>query len=396
MHSTPTIEAILRAMWEEAPDAMYVKDVGGRYLMMNAAGARIVGRPASEVIGKDDSELFSPETARAIMDADRALVASGENVASYEDIATAGGVTRHYLTTKTLYRGPEGRVTALIGLSRDITEHKRAEELLRSDLQARLVQADRLASVGTLAAGVAHEINNPLAFVIANLDPIDRKLSSVERALAGVQRDGAAGDPDSRPLIEEACSSLVDAREMLRIAREGTERIRRIVGDLRTFSREDAEHRSLIDVRWILDSAINLAKNEITRRARLVRDYAEVPSIEANAARLGQLFLNLLVNASQAIPEGDVDGNEVRVRTGSDANGQVLVEISDTGPGIPPHIAPRIFDPFFTTKGSAMGTGLGLWICHEIVSGLGGEIAVETTVGRGTTFRVTLPPGRGV
>src|ERR1700693_6299245 len=181
MHSTPTIEAILRAMWKEASDAMYVKDVRGRYLMMNAAGARIVGKPVAEIIGKDDSQLFSPETGRALMEKDRALVASGEkSVANYEDVATVAGVMRHFVTTKTLYRTAQGCVTAIIGVSRDITEHKRTEELLRSDLQARLVQADRLASVGTLAAGVAHEINNPLACVLANLDPIERKISGVE------------------------------------------------------------------------------------------------------------------------------------------------------------------------------------------------------------------------
>jgi two-component system NtrC family sensor kinase len=395
MHSTPTIEALLRAMWEEASDAMYVKDVRGRYLMMNAAAARVIGKPISEIIGKDDSELFSPETGRALMEKDRSLVASGEkSVANYEDVANVAGVTRHFVTTKTLYRTAGGHVTAIIGVSRDITEHKRTEELLRSDLQARLVQADRLASVGTLAAGVAHEINNPLACVLANLDPIERKISGVERAIGGLECDLSLDHSDTRALIEEVSASLTHAREMLRIAREGAERIRHVVGDLRTFSREDAEHRALIDVRWILDSTINLAKREITQRARLVRDFADVPSIEANAARLGQVFLNLLVNASQAIPEGDAERNEVRVRTGSSDDGRALVEISDTGAGIPAEVVPRIFEPFFTTKGAATGTGLGLWICHGIVRGLGGEIEVETAVGRGTTFRVALPTGR--
>jgi two-component system NtrC family sensor kinase len=395
MHSTPTIEALLRAMWEEASDAMYVKDVRGRYLMMNAAGARVVGKPISEIIGKDDSELFSPETGRALMETDRALIASGEkSVANYEDVANVAGVTRHFVTTKTLYRTAEGHVTAIIGVSRDITERKRTEELLRSDMQARLVQADRLASVGTLAAGVAHEINNPLACVLANLDPIERKISGVERAIGGLECDLSLDHSDTRALIEEVSASLTHAREMLRIAREGAERIRHVVGDLRTFSREDAEHRALIDVRWILDSTINLAKHEITQRARLVRDFADVPSIEANAARLGQVFLNLLVNASQAIPEGDAERNEVRVRTGSSNDGRALVEISDTGAGIPAEVVPRIFEPFFTTKGAATGTGLGLWICHGIVRGLGGDIEVETAVGRGTTFRVALPTGR--
>jgi PAS domain S-box-containing protein len=393
MPSTPTIGAILRAMWDQSADPMYVKDLRGRYILINEAGARIIGRNASEVIGKDDSELFPPETALEFMANDRAVIASGR-AASYEDSGTSGGVTRHYLTTKTLYRDDEGKVVAIVGMSRDITEHRRAEELLRKDLQERLVQADRLASVGTLAAGVAHEINNPLTFVIANLDPLDRKLASLERALEFLGDEGQTLDPDAQALVTEARTNAEEAREMLRIAHEGTERIRQVVSDLRTFSREDAEHRALIDVRWILDSAINLAKNEITRRARLIRDYADVPPIEANAARLGQVFLNLLVNASQAIPEGDVEGNEVRIRTGSHADGRLLVEISDTGAGIPDDIARHIFEPFFTTKSSGTGMGLGLWICHSIVTSMGGEINVDSIVGRGTTFRLALPSGR--
>lgn len=372
---------------------MYVKDLQGRYILINEAGARIIGRNPSEVIGKDDSELFPPETALEFMANDRAVIASGRT-ASYEDSGTSGGVTRHYLTTKTLYRDDEGKVVAIVGMSRDITEHRRAEELLRKDLQERLVEADRLASVGTLAAGVAHEINNPLAFVIANLDPLDRKLASLERALEFLGDEGQTLDPGAQALVTEARTNAEEAREMLRIAHEGTERIRQVVSDLRTFSREDAEHRALIDVRWILDSAINLAKNEITRRARLIRDYADVPPIEANAARLGQVFLNLLVNASQAIPEGDVEGNEVRIRTGSHADGRLLVEISDTGAGIPDDIARHIFEPFFTTKSSGTGMGLGLWICHSIVTSMGGEINVDSVVGRGTTFRLALPSGR--
>jgi two-component system, cell cycle sensor histidine kinase and response regulator CckA len=173
-------------------------------------------------------------------------------------------------------------------------------------------------------------------------------------------------------------------------AREGADRVRRIVRDLRLFSRADEDDRGPVDVTKVLELAVNMTRAELKHRARLVRDYGETPPVLANESRLGQVFVNLLVNAAQAITEGKLEGNEVRLTTRCDGAGRVVIEVRDTGLGIPPEIVSRIFDPFFTTKEVGVGTGLGLAICHGIITGAGGEIQVESEVGKGTTFRVIL------
>jgi signal transduction histidine kinase len=180
-------------------------------------------------------------------------------------------------------------------------------------------------------------------------------------------------------------------REALDEACDGAERVRRIVLDLKAFSRSD-ETTLPVDVRAVLETSLAVARHDISSRATLVSLLAAVPCVAANEGRLGQVFLNLLVNAAQAIPEGDPSGNEVRVTTAwADSGARVVVEISDTGCGIPPENVERIFDPFFTTKPAGVGTGLGLAISRRIVASLGGEIEVQTAVGKGSTFRVTLP-----
>ncbi|MSP59876.1 MAG: PAS domain S-box protein [Myxococcales bacterium] len=269
---------------------------------------------------------------------------------------------------------------AILCSARDITERKR--------IQARLVQADRMVSVGTLAAGVAHEINNPLACVIANLDCVAEDLPKLADASRNFY-SGADGQPGDAPPIGFS-SRLADMEETLRDAREGAERVRLIVRDLRTLSRGDEDRRGPTDVRRVLESSINMAWNEIRHRARLFKDYGDVPLVDANEGRLSQVFVNLLINAAQSIAEGRADRNEIRIATRKDPQGRVLVEIGDTGTGIPAEIRARIFDPFFTTKPIGLGTGLGLSICHGIVSGFGGEITVESELGRGSLFRVAL------
>jgi signal transduction histidine kinase len=239
----------------------------------------------------------------------------------------------------------------------------------RKRMEEQLLISDRMASVGTLAAGVAHEINNPLAALIANLEFSLEELAKVEQANARVS---------------EVKAPLEDARE-------AADRVRLIVRDLKVFSRSgDEERRGPVDVQRVLESSLRMAWNEIRHRARLEKSYGEVPPAWGNESRLGQVFLNLFVNAAQALPAGRTDENEIRVSTRLEGN-KVVVEIADTGSGIPADVLPHIFDPFFTTKPAGVGTGLGLAICHRIVTGLGGSITVDSKVGHGTVFRVTLP-----
>jgi len=242
----------------------------------------------------------------------------------------------------------------------------------RDKMTAQLMQADRMISVGTLAAGVAHEINNPLAYLIAALEFLDEELKVIEQRLPRGQ--------------------WKEVNEALAEAREGAGRVKHVVRDLKTFSRVEEGRCGRIDLRPVIESSISMAFNEMKYRARLVKDYGATPPVLAHEARLGQVFLNLLINAAQAIPEGHVDKNQIRVVTRTDHLGRAIVEVRDSGSGIPPDVVGRIFDPFFTTKPIGVGTGLGLSICHNIVTTLGGEIAVESQQNKGTVFRVTLPP----
>ncbi len=243
-------------------------------------------------------------------------------------------------------------------------------------MQEQLLISDRMASVGTLAAGVAHEINNPLAAIVANLELMSRDLTAVAKRLQLTDR------------LHDVFDELADARE-------SADRLRHIVRDLKIFSRAtDEEHRGAVEVERVLESSLRMAWNEIRHRARLLKEYSKVPAVEANEARLGQVFLNLVINAAQAIREGDAEHNQIRVVTRIDARGRVVAEVQDTGSGIPRENLTRIFDAFFTTKPVGVGTGLGLSICHRIITGLGGDLEVESELGKGSVFRVVLPPAR--
>ncbi|WP_394838189.1 ATP-binding protein [Pendulispora rubella] len=308
---------------------------------------------------------------------------------------TLTGELMNISLTTTPVRDAQGTVELGLAMFEDMTEKQRLQRDLaeRKLIQARLLQSDRMASVGTLAAGVAHEINNPLAYVKANLDVLaSRRIPQLAVLLRAAEEERLEmyGDPPDENAYELS-ERLAQIGAMVDLAREGSERVRTIVRDLKTFSRADEETTTPIDVARVLDASVNMAWNEIRHRAQLVKEYGEVPPVEANESRLGQVFLNLLVNAAQAIPEGRAGDNVIRVRTYLDADERVVVAVSDTGTGIPESALGRIFDPFFTTKPVGVGTGLGLWICQGIVTALGGEIAVDSAPGRGTTVTCTIP-----
>jgi signal transduction histidine kinase len=264
-----------------------------------------------------------------------------------------------------------------IAVRRALQHHALLRE--RMLMQARLLQADRLVSLGTLAAGAAHEINNPLTYVMLSADAAMRGLRTLTTAL-GPAADGP-------PLV----AGLAALRDALPKIHEGSRRIREIVANLKTFSRGEVDVRSILDVNDVVDSSIAMVMHEVRPRARVIKTASPVHPVEASEARLAQVFINLLINAAHAIPPGDADHNEIRVATGVDASDRVFVEIGDTGAGIDPALIGRIFDPFFTTKSVGDGTGLGLSICLGIVTALGGEITVRSVPGVGSTFRVVIP-----
>jgi two-component system cell cycle sensor histidine kinase/response regulator CckA len=263
---------------------------------------------------------------------------------------------------------------ANVVLARDVSE--------RQEMEARLIEVDLLSSIGMLAAGIAHEINNPLAYVTLNLGFLAQKLTALRAA-----NESEGG----RARTLELCRELED---VLATTRHGSDRVQQIVRDVRVFARRSTDERSAVALPQVLDATIQLALNSIRHRAQLVREYASVPIVDADEPRLGQLFLNLLLNALQAFEDDEPRAArpaEIRVRTGTTARGEAIVEIADTGRGISADVLGRVFEPFFTTKAPGVGTGLGLPICRSIVTALGGTIEIESVVGLGTTCRVTLP-----
>ncbi|RKH79965.1 response regulator, partial [Corallococcus sp. AB032C] len=340
-----------------------VRESGGLHtVFVNEALCALVGRRREELVGAAPGELLASADGG---DRQRLLEALREERSlRAEVVLTRPDGTRVWSEMQLSPVRANGQaVTHFVATHRDVTATK--------ELQARLVAAERVAAVGTLAAGVGHEINNPLAYLALNLEAARRNLAA----------EGA-----------QAPSGVRDALASVRGAQEGAERIRLIVRDLQVFSREDAPERGLVDLNALVPPAVRVVLHALRSRARLVEDFGPVPRVLGSEARLGQVLLNLLVNALQAIPDGDPGRHEVRVRTRTDASGHARVEVEDTGGGIPPDVLPRIFDPFFTTKGSDEGTGLGLAICQQIVRMHGGDLSVHSVPGQGATFTLLLPP----
>jgi len=351
-------EASFRTLTEHLPLGVLVHREG-EIAYANRATAALLGYPDPTVLlGRSLYDLAAPavhETIRRRVEAFRRGTPHYQPPESGEMVRRDG--TRVEVEAEAIRIDFDGAPAMLLML-RNLTE--------RHEMVARLAVADRMRSVGMLAAGVAHEINNPLTYVLANLDLLAMKLPALAR-----------GDSELKALIDDA--------------REGAARVRDVVRDLRALSRADDEPTGAADLRQVLESCFKLADSEIRYRARLVTELAAAPPVRGSASRLAQVFLNLLINAAHAIPAGHADEHRITVRLRTARDERVVVEIADTGMGIDRSIRGRIFEPFFTTKPAGEGTGLGLAICHGIVKSIGGEIAVESEPGRGTTFRVALP-----
>ncbi len=464
---------------EHLPDAVFTKDLQGRYTFINSAGARYLGRPAEQIIGRKDIELMSAEEARNTLEFDRQTLLAGRTLHA-EMTEFLAGTRRDWLSTKGILRNAEGQVQGLFGICRDLSEHRRSEAartqsealfqaaasssfdaffILRGEPQGlrllslnshaealldctareaeghllsefshaafiappalcqevwrtgkphdeevehvlpgkgrrwfrrqlnavgdcmavmvrditeqredqtRLRLNERMAAIGMLAAGVAHEINNPLAFVSSNLCYIEKELRRLKLS---------PGD------LGEMMEAITDAKE-------GSDRMRDIVQSLRALARGDSISTHPMDLHEVMENSVHLVWGRLRGKGQLVRDYGELPQVMGNSVQLSQVFVNLLINAVQALPE---QGGVIRLVTRLHNESQVRVEVHDTGCGIAAEHLDRIFEPFFTTKPVGEGTGLGLSISHDIFRGLGGVLTVSSAVGQGTTFRILLP-----
>jgi len=350
---------------ENIPDVIVIVRPGGEIRFANVRAARTVGAAsASGLLGTNFVELLVPE------DRER-----GQRLLSQRQLVAVDGGRAEL---RLLREGREPAVVeasllreidfdderSLLLVARDITEERQ--------LRLRLQLANQLASVGTLAAGVAHEINNPLSFVAA--------------ALVFVQE--SVGVLAARPSPEQ----LSEVRQSLTEALEGTNRIRDIVRDLKTFSHSAPEAGQRANLRAAAEWALKVTAHQLRHRCTVRQAFSPVPAVAGNEARFGQVLVNLLMNAVQSFPEERTEESFLRVATFTDERGRAIVEVEDNGRGIPPEHLARIFDPFFTTKPVGQGTGLGLAISHAIVAEAGGEIQVRSQASSGTCFRVVFPP----
>lgn len=353
-------------------DAVIAVDLTGAVTFMNPAAEQLTDTPAEAAIGRPARDIVHLEGA-----------------ASREfpiDLALASGSVVH-LPEAELARGPDdvrtisdsvapvidaGKMLGAVMVFRDVTAQRQ--------LQSRLELADRLASLGTMAAGVAHEINNPLAVVIGNAEFVQEE---VARVLDDLESNGVS-----------AADTVAELRAVLSAQAEtqiAAERIRRVVTDLKAFARPGSPGAGDGDVAQAIDWALRTTAHEFRNRANVTRHIQPVARAALDEARLGQVLINLLVNAAHAIEPGQADKNEVVLTARTAPDGQIVIEVKDTGAGIPAAHQKQVFEPFFTTKGLGSGTGLGLSICHGIVSSAGGTLQVESSVGHGSLFRIVLP-----
>jgi CheY-like chemotaxis protein len=356
---------VLRSVLDSMSEGVIVSDERGSITTWNGAASAIL--PLATTPDERWRGVFASDRTTPITRDQLPLVRAqrGELIEGLELFVQNPQVpTGRYVNVSSRPLSARGHETGgSVVVFRDVTTERTA--------QTQLMVSDRMASLGTLAAGVGHEINNPLAALIGNLD---LATSDLERVSGQLQPADAAG-----------------LREVLRDASEAAARVRQIAKDLKVFSHLADDEPAPVSIERVLDAACRMAWTEIRQRAKLVKSYDAVPEVLANEARLGQVFLNLVVNAAQAIAEGNATTNEIRIATRVDT-GRVRIDITDTGHGMSEETRARLFTPFFTTKPAGVGTGLGLAICQRLIAAAGGTIEVASTLGRGTTFSVFLPP----
>ena len=382
-----------RALMQEAAEAILLaSDANKRIVEVNERAEAITGRPRERLIGRTlaqvlpVAELEDPETYETI--------AAGGNV-RVTFSASPDGEKRHFDLSATQVTYGAHKLIQVICLDvserEKLAEHLRmhAEELEREveaatkDLrtsQAKLVQQEKMAALGRLVAGVAHEMNTPIGTINSNADTLARSLSVVRGLTSG--DDAPEGLKDNKRLAQVL--NLLE--DISRINKLACERIVSIVGSLRNFARLDQAELQMANLHEGLDSTLTLVYHELKNRVEVVKEYGDIPPVRCHPNQINQVFMNLLVNAAQAIP----DRGEIRIKTFREGD-MVKVQISDTGVGIPPANLEKIFDPGFTTKGVGVGTGLGLSICFKIAEDHKGGIDVESEVGKGSSFTLRLP-----
>ncbi len=360
-----------RAIAGSLGEGVIAMDLEGRVTFCNATAARLLGSDEETLLGRKSGEVLT------FRRSDGSLLNPGEGPLSdkpcngeeqtFGELVLQGPGGHPFPANYTLARIMRGgRCRGSVLAFQDTSAQKEAQRVMRED--------EHLRAIGVLAEGIAHETNNPLTFVTGSIELAAR---SVDALQAHVDAEGK--------------ESLRALKSRLERALQGSERIAAVVRGVMAFARADAEQRASVDVQEALESAVKLASHEVERLASLQRRYAPVPLVYGNRSQLSLAFLHLLLNAAQAIPEGERDKHSVTISTLPGPDGSVLVEVADTGHGISPELQARIFEPFFTTRAPRRGMGLGLSAVYRIVKAMGGAVTVVSSPGQGATFRVQLP-----
>jgi PAS domain S-box-containing protein len=358
---------ILKAVIAATPDAIFVKDLDGRYVVVNAAAARFLGRTPDEIIGKHDLELYPEDTARRFMADDQEVLATG-TAQSFEGVAKGAVGTQAYLVTKGVYRDATGRIAGIFGISHDVTELRQATEALERTREA-LFRSQKMEAVGQLTGGLAHDFNNVLAVILGNLELLRLHIKN---------------DTYGCELIDTISRAAAHAQEL--------------TANLLAFARGRQLNPQPVDINLLIERMVRLLERTLPSRITLTTDLrGDARLARVDAAALEAAILNVVLNARDALPEGGkIFVRSVRTDVTMDsavdlAPGRyAVVAVEDTGLGMPPEVMAHVFEPFFTTKNEG-GTGLGLSMVHGFAKQCGGTVTIASTPGRGTVVRIFLP-----
>ncbi|BAY82453.1 serine/threonine protein kinase with two-component sensor domain [Calothrix parasitica NIES-267] len=413
--------SLLNTLLQTIPDFFFAKDLQGRHIAVNSNLAEFFGKSIAEIIGKSDIELLPKEIAEPIMAKDKEIIRT-EITETFEEVLPTNGVDKTYLTVKTPLRNSQGDAVGMIGITRDITERKQAEEAViqksqelekalqeLKQAQLQMVQNEKMATLGNLVAGVAHEVNNPIGFLKGSISNAEDYIKDIFGHLEIYQENYPSPEEEVIENAEDIDLEYLseDLPKLLNSMRLATERIKDISTSLRTFSRADTSEKVACNIHEGIDSTILILKyrlkaNEKRPAIEIIKQYGELPLIKCFLGQLNQVFMNIIANAIDALDtasEGktfnEIQENPHKITIKTELNVEentVLIRLRDNGSGMPESIRERIFDNLFTTKGVGKGTGLGLAIAKQIVEEThDGKLSCDSVLGEGTEFVIELP-----
>jgi PAS domain S-box-containing protein len=417
-----------RVLLKDIKDAYFEVDILGNFIIVNSAMCNALGYGPEELIGNKYRKLVDKEGAKKLQQAVERLHKKDEPVNLLDMVAAKKDGTKViYEAIVSVIKETDGVVVGFRGVGRDVTLRRQMETELknnqedlikknkeidesRKDIQLtlaklekayeelkasqlKILQQEKMASIGQLAAGVAHELNNPMSFIISNLGTLDKYINRLidfilvqSEAVKSLKDNATIRRVDEKRAEVKLDNILEDVKVLLKESLDGSDRVKKIINELNSFSRMDEEEYKKADINECIESAITIVWNELKYKSTLEKKYGNLPQTKCYPRQMNQVFVNLLINAVHSIADKGV----IAIKTWN-KDDFIWVEVSDTGVGIPRQNLVKIFEPFFTTKEAGKGTGLGLSITYEIIQRHKGEITVKSEVGKGTTFTIRIP-----